>query len=458
MCEARYPAYYYDVSKAACFPFVYSGCDGNGNRFLTLSQCETTCKRYKALSAEETVCLLPVAIGIGHHNETCRRDAGYRYYYNNDYGRCGIFWYMGCGGNDNRFYTIESCRHVCRTVNISHLITEIDEPKKCFEEIKVGSCGNVSASYERTEWAYNVLTAKCETFRYSGCGGTSNRFATYHACNSLCGGLIKPVSEQCAFYPDWGPCNELRYMWFYNMSLGTCEQFLWGGCGGNTNRFETFEICQHTCENPVDDVCSEPLDRGRWCEPMSNRYFFNSNTQSCKGFHYTGCGESENNFLTLEDCENRCMNRAVLINANISSLATLNYSAQKPLEKPSPIEHQHLIESGRSNFKTEEQWVRSEQCVGFRYNVSGELTKLNAYLCVMEHDGACEHEILRHTDGLENCYKRKPWLSGDHLYSWFFTLERTSPKRTVLGEKIQFANQTLASLLILTASDCDNLC
>uniref|UniRef100_A0A914S2R4 BPTI/Kunitz inhibitor domain-containing protein n=1 Tax=Parascaris equorum TaxID=6256 RepID=A0A914S2R4_PAREQ len=66
-------------------------------------------------------------------------------------------------------------------------------------------------------------------------------------------GCIMPtraISEQCAYYPDWGPCNQLRYMWFYNMTRGSCDQFLWGGCEGNTNRFSTFELCQVTCEVP----------------------------------------------------------------------------------------------------------------------------------------------------------------------------------------------------------------
>lgn len=55
------------------------------------------------------------------------------------------------------------------------------------------------------------------------------------------------ISVKCAHFPDWGPCNHLRYEWFYNMTSGRCEQFLWGGCGGNSNRFGSFELCELTC-------------------------------------------------------------------------------------------------------------------------------------------------------------------------------------------------------------------
>lgn len=58
--------------------------------------------------------------------------------------------------------------------------------------------------------------------------------------------------EHCAYFPDWGPCNQLHYVWFFNLTIGACQQFLYGGCGGNPNRFDTFEYCQQTCEVPQD--------------------------------------------------------------------------------------------------------------------------------------------------------------------------------------------------------------
>ncbi|VDO19334.1 unnamed protein product [Heligmosomoides polygyrus] len=111
----------------------------------------------------------------------------------------------------------------------------------------------------------------------------------------------------CSYDPDWGSCNQLRYVWFYNQTRGTCDQFLYGGCEGNPNRFETFELCQKTCELSGLDPCMEPLDRGTWCEAMSNRYYFNKRTRQCKGFHYTGCGKSGNNFLSKEESVGRIL-------------------------------------------------------------------------------------------------------------------------------------------------------
>lgn len=43
-CNEALLKYYYDVDTDRCRPFYYSGCDGNGNNFATLQDCEKRCK------------------------------------------------------------------------------------------------------------------------------------------------------------------------------------------------------------------------------------------------------------------------------------------------------------------------------------------------------------------------------------------------------------------------------
>uniref|UniRef100_A0A182JSY1 Papilin n=1 Tax=Anopheles christyi TaxID=43041 RepID=A0A182JSY1_9DIPT len=42
-CTESIPMYYYDSRTHACYAFNYSGCDGNGNRFVSAEECEGTC-------------------------------------------------------------------------------------------------------------------------------------------------------------------------------------------------------------------------------------------------------------------------------------------------------------------------------------------------------------------------------------------------------------------------------
>lgn len=120
----------------------------------------------------------------------------------------------------------------------------------CFQKIDSGQCEASVSPKNVTRFAYVADSKICKPFQYSSCGGNDNRFESESECKDFCGTLVSPNSDKCVYQPDWGPCNQLRYQWFYNLSSGVCEQFLYGGCGGNPNRFASFELCQVTCEVP----------------------------------------------------------------------------------------------------------------------------------------------------------------------------------------------------------------
>ncbi|CAM4633962.1 unnamed protein product [Leuciscus chuanchicus] len=46
---------------------------------------------------------------------------------------------------------------------------------------------------------------------------------------------------------DPGPCREYKMMWYYDPEANACAQFWYGGCQGNSNRFETEDICISGC-------------------------------------------------------------------------------------------------------------------------------------------------------------------------------------------------------------------
>uniref|UniRef100_A0A915Q2E3 BPTI/Kunitz inhibitor domain-containing protein n=1 Tax=Setaria digitata TaxID=48799 RepID=A0A915Q2E3_9BILA len=461
-CSQMYPFYYYNRDTQRCEPFIYSGCGGNSNRFFTLRQCEIACSQLRGLSPLETNCLLPFDGGERIDDIACVERAGIRYYYNQIYGRCERFYYSGCAGNGNRFHDFDTCETVCRHVPIRFALEEFQSPKDlkvCFEPITEGKCLNHSRkSVER--WAYNHLKLQCVLFNYNGCNGNRNRFATEYSCNALCKGLKRPLHERCIGYPEWGNCNQLNYQWFYNITKGSCEQFLWGGCNdGNENRFGTFEECQRVCEVPAENACSEPLDRGHWCESMSNRYYYNSNTNTCKGFHYTGCGKSRNIFMTQGECEEKCINQANLPSSTlplgITSSVQVNYKSVKPVEKQLSNAHQILIANSAPYLKTDNQWLEYGKCVGYRYNITGKMTRLTSYLCSMETGGTCLLQVtLTTTNGDEKCRLVQPWLKGMHLYSWFFTLDHRQP----YPFSKQALNEAIAALIILPPNDCHSIC
>ncbi|PIO67577.1 Kunitz/Bovine pancreatic trypsin inhibitor domain protein [Teladorsagia circumcincta] len=44
--------YFYDVKRARCFPFEYSGCGGNANNFPSVTECKHECMPDKAESRD----------------------------------------------------------------------------------------------------------------------------------------------------------------------------------------------------------------------------------------------------------------------------------------------------------------------------------------------------------------------------------------------------------------------
>ena len=56
----------------------------------------------------------------------------------------------------------------------------------------------------------------------------------------------------------------MAYMpsYFHDAKTGVCEPFVYGGCGGNANRFSTLAECQAACGggSPDLDACSGPGD------------------------------------------------------------------------------------------------------------------------------------------------------------------------------------------------------
>jgi Kunitz/Bovine pancreatic trypsin inhibitor domain len=95
----------------------------------------------------------------------------------------------------------------------------------------------------------------------TGAGGTSSA-GTGAGGGSAGTGVGGGVSEACGALPDSGACDAYAPSWYNDASTGICRPFVYGGCGGNANRYPTLAACQKACPggNPNYDSCKLPSD------------------------------------------------------------------------------------------------------------------------------------------------------------------------------------------------------
>ncbi|XP_006899798.1 PREDICTED: kunitz-type protease inhibitor 2 [Elephantulus edwardii] len=143
-----------------------------------------------------------------------------------------------------------------------------------------------------------------------------------------------------------GKCRASFPRWWYNVTAGSCQQFLYGGCEGNNNNYLTEEQCLEKCagvseksdvnvlgnskngaESSVpsvpgkqnsDDLIGNVFSYEEYCTAKAvtgpcraafPRWYFDTEKNSCNSFIYGGCRGNKNSYHTREECMQRCFGK-----------------------------------------------------------------------------------------------------------------------------------------------------
>ncbi|CAH1772846.1 unnamed protein product, partial [Owenia fusiformis] len=60
--------------------------------------------------------------------------------------------------------------------------------------------------------------------------------------------LAGRLPTECSLPKDSGPCRALFRRWYYDSEISQCQPFIYGGCKGNGNNFETQQLCREKCD------------------------------------------------------------------------------------------------------------------------------------------------------------------------------------------------------------------
>ncbi len=158
----------------------------------------------------------------------------------------------------------------------------------------------------------------CNRFWYGGCEPGKNHFEDQASCEAEC---VNPRgSGVCYLKKVVGPCEGRYNEWFYDYERQRCAQFVYSGCLGNGNRFQTKQECEDICilpaaaaERPTRDsarsVCDLPKAEGA-CSGNFSRWYYDSNEGTCTEFNYSGCEGNANRFVSEGECSAACRHKA----------------------------------------------------------------------------------------------------------------------------------------------------
>uniref|UniRef100_G3NGM2 Amyloid-beta A4 protein n=1 Tax=Gasterosteus aculeatus aculeatus TaxID=481459 RepID=G3NGM2_GASAC len=68
------------------------------------------------------------------------------------------------------------------------------------------------------------------------------------------------VRAVCWAPAESGPCHAMLERWYFLPEKGRCVPFLFGGCGGNRNNFDSEEYCLAVCSSSLPTVAPSPPD------------------------------------------------------------------------------------------------------------------------------------------------------------------------------------------------------
>ncbi|EYC11231.1 hypothetical protein Y032_0051g2089 [Ancylostoma ceylanicum] len=341
-CDKYELRFYFNAEVKECKYFFWGGCEGNGNNFEKVEECESACGIAKVkeslptstrpstasnrqphfrttqgiritpvggVRSEETVAqestttpvtaTAPTAAPLPSRHSppaptTSPRPSGGQ-----------------STADTTDSSTAASSVHVAPTRAPPIPQMALLEVNRCLHPKDPGNCRG-----QFIRWFWDNERKLCDVFTYTGCQGNGNNYASREECLAICHKEAAPVvvhefANVCKHDVDAGECNGVFQRFAFDTESGECRPFTYGGCGGNGNNFATLAECRIKCQKVAlspGNLCEHDIEVGE-CSGVFVRFGYDRFSNDCRQFTYGGCGGNGNNFATIQECRNVCVKK-----------------------------------------------------------------------------------------------------------------------------------------------------
>nr|XP_006211707.1 amyloid-like protein 2 isoform X2 [Vicugna pacos] len=186
---------------------------------------------------------------------------------------------------------------------------------------------------------------------------------------------IKAVCSQEALT---GPCRAVMPRWYFDLSKGKCVRFIYGGCGGNRNNFESEDYCMAVCKAMIPPTPLPTNDVDVYFETSADD---NEHARFQKAKEQLEIRHRNRMDRVKKEWEEAELQAKNLPKAERQTLIQHFQAMVKALEKEAASEKQQLVET---------HLARVEAMLNDRRRVA-----LENYLAALQSDPPRPHRILQ---------------------------------------------------------------
>ncbi|KAK6753411.1 hypothetical protein RB195_012790 [Necator americanus] len=355
-CDKYELRFYFNAEVKECKYFFWGGCEGNGNNFENVEECESACgivkvKENHLMSTRppttsnrqpsfRTTQGIRINLGSGSRNEESATSESSTAPVSETVPAAVVSvatppsrfepmhlpkhpsssFSIHSSSEKNGTTTAASSVHVAptRAPSIPQMAllegseeNQADGVNRCLHPKDPGNCRG-----QFIRWYWDNERKLCDVFTYTGCQGNGNNYASREECLAICHKEAAPVVESdfsnvCKHDVDAGECNGVFQRFAFDTESGECRPFTYGGCGGNGNNFATLAECRIKCQKVAlspGNLCEHDIEVGE-CSGVFVRFGYDHSSNDCRQFTYGGCGGNGNNFATIQECRNVCVKK-----------------------------------------------------------------------------------------------------------------------------------------------------